>query len=667
MSTTWIRCILAAWATTLLGPGALLHAQASNDLCGFAPANQYPVGSSCTYQAFNKPNSYNANLNPTPASCNSGNYDDAFGWFTATSTTTTITFSPNGLFDDCVLHILSACAPNAVLACADNIVFGAESVTLATVPGTNYIIRVQRYNGNGGFNGQLCVWSPPPPPANNNCSGATVLPVLTTCTMLPFTNVSATASGTNPPPTCSTPPNTDVWFTFTTGASGQVFIDTQAGSMADAAMQLYSGTCAALALVACNDDEDLLGGLLMPEIDRRCATLNPFTTYYIRLWGYGGATGTFSICVSAPSAPSAQQEDCTGAYTICSDQQINNNTNFSGCVADLNATNRGCLMGNERQGTWYYFSPSASGTAALTIQPSANIDYDFAIWGPMATITCPPVGNPTRCSWAYPPNVPGYPGAAAFRTGLGNGAVDNSEDDFGNGWVAPLNIIAGQMYIMYIDNFDITGQAFTLDWTLTNGASLDCTVLPVELMGLQATAQPGAVMLSWTTQTEDGTAHFTVERSADAETFVPIGQVPAAGHSLAHLDYSFIDNAPLPGTNYYRLRVVHLDGTVQTSPTASAIHDGTGAVLRVVPNPANDHLTVLLPGAPATTVHYRLATAQGRVLRHGTATLGPDDDRIRLQVADLPEGLYLLHVEDANGQPLGSARVALSRPQAGNR
>lgn len=507
----------------------------------------------------------------------------------------------------------------------------------------------------------------PPPAAGNNCNTATLLPVLPTCTMLPFSNFGATPSGTNPPPTCSTPPNTDVWFTFTTGASGQVFIDTQAGSMADAAMQLYSGTCAALALVACNDDEDLLGGLLMPEIDRRCATLNPFTTYYIRLWGYGGATGTFSICVSAPSAPSAQQEDCTGAYTICSDQQINNNTNFSGCVADLNATNRGCLMGNERQGTWYFFSPSASGTAALTIQPSANIDYDFAIWGPMATITCPPVGNPTRCSWAYPPNVPGYPGAAAFRTGLGNGAVDNSENEFGNGWVAPLNIIAGQMYIMYIDNFDITGQAFTLDWTLTNGASLDCTVLPVELMGLQATAQPGAVMLSWTTQTEDGTAHFTVERSADAETFVPIGQVPAAGHSLAHLDYSFIDNAPLPGTNYYRLRVVHLDGTVQTSPTASAIHDGTGAVLRVVPNPANDHLTVLLPGAPATTVHYRLATAQGRVLRHGTATLGPDDDRIRLQVADLPEGLYLLHVEDANGQPLGSARVALSRPQAGNR
>ncbi len=507
----------------------------------------------------------------------------------------------------------------------------------------------------------------PPPMAGNNCNTATLLPVLPTCTMLPFSNIGATASGTLPAPTCSTPPTTDVWFTFTTGASGQVLIDTQNGSLIDGAMQLYSGTCAALTAVACNDDEDLLGGLLMPQIDRRCATLNPFTTYYIRLWGYGGATGTFGICVSAPAAPAAQQEDCTGAYTICSDQQINNNTNFSGCVADLNASNRGCLMGNERQGTWYFFSPSASGTAALTIQPSANIDYDFAIWGPMATITCPPVGNPVRCSWAYPPNVPGYPGAGAFLTGLGNGAVDNSENEFGNGWVAPLNIIAGQMYIMYIDNFDITGQSFTLDWTLTNGASLDCTVLPVELLGVQATPQAGAVLVSWTTQTEDGTAHFMVERSADAETFAPIGQVPAAGHSLSHLDYQFQDRAPLAGTNYYRLRVVHLDGSVQTSAITSALHDGTGQVLRAVPNPATDHVTVLLPTTHASQVHYRLATAHGKVLLHGTAPLGPGDDRIRLSVATLPDGLYLLRVEDLDGQPLGSTRVALSRPQAGNR
>lgn len=636
---------------------AIVCGQASNDLCGFAPANQYPVGTSCVNVAFNKPAAYNPNLNPAPASCNSGNFDDAFGWFTATSATTTITFTPGGIFDDAVLHILSACATNAVLACADNAVFGAETVTLATVPGTNYIIRVQRYNGNGGFNGQLCVWSPPPPPANDNCAGAIALPVLTTCTMLTFSNAGATASGTAPAPTCGPAPTTDIWFTFTTGASGQVFIDTQAGSLGDGVMQLYSGACGALATVACNDDEDFFGGLFMPEIDRRCVTLTPFTTYRIRFWGYGGATGTFGICVSAPATPTTPQEDCAGAATICNDQQINNNANFTGCTTDLTAANNGCLDGNERQGTWYFFSPSASGTAALTIQPAANIDYDFAIWGPMSTITCPPVGNPIRCSWAYPPNVPGYPGAAAFLTGMGNGAVDASENEFGNGWVAPLNIIAGQIYIMYIDNFDVTGQAFTLDWTLTNGASLDCTVLPVELIGPEADVLSDGVHLSWATQTESGSSRFVVERSTDDVHYIPIGERPAAGHSLERIEYGFQDGSPEHGLNYYRLRLLYSDGTAALSSTVAAVVGADRPYLMVQPNPTTDRITVQLPRTSSPVIHYALRTPDGTCIRQGVMPWDVHRDRLDLSLEGAAGGLYILVLEDADGGPLGSARV----------
>ena len=653
----------APGATGLLIIGLMvpvaLAGQASSDACGLAPANQYPVGTSCVNVAFNKPAAYVPNITLAPASCNSGNFDDAFGWFTATAATTTITFTPGGLFDDAVLHILSACAANASLACADNAVFGAETVTLATVPGTNYIIRVQRYNGNGGFNGQLCVWSPPPPPANDNCPGAIALPVLPTCTMLTFSNAGATASGTAPAPTCGPAPTTDVWFTFTTGASGQVFIDTQAGTLADGVMQLYSGACGALATVACNDDEDFFGGLFMPEIDRRCATLAPFTTYRIRFWGYGGATGTFGICVSAPATPTTPQEDCAGGATICNDQQISNNANFTGCTADLTTANNGCLDGNESQGTWYFFSPSASGTAALTIQPAANIDYDFAIWGPMSTITCPPVGNPVRCSWAFPPNVPGYPGAAAFVTGMGNGAVDASENEFGNGWVAPLNIVAGQIYIMYIDNFDVTGQAFTLDWTLTNGASLDCTVLPVELIGPEADVMTDGVHLSWATQTETGTARFVVERSVDDLDYAPIGEIPAAGHSLERLEYAFHDRTPDAGLNYYRLRVQNSDGTGGLSSTVSAIVGMEHARLLVRPNPATDRVHVLIPRSSTSRVHYTLRTADGAHVREGLVPWDTQRDRLEISLAGVDAGLYVLVLEDATGGSLGSARVVV--------
>ncbi|MBK9077368.1 MAG: T9SS type A sorting domain-containing protein [Flavobacteriales bacterium] len=577
-----------------------------------------------------------------PGGCGSSNNDDAFGWFQATGTTTTVTFVA-GFFDDVVLHVLSGtCAAPAVAGCADNVVFGAETVTIATVVGANYIVRVQRYGGNGGFNGQLCVWTPPPPPVNDNCGGAILLPVLSNCVMLPFTNVSATASGATPAPTCSTAPTTDVWFTFTAPASGEVLIRTQAGTMADAAMQLYSGSCGSLALVpgGCNDDYLAY----MPLIDQRCTPLTPFATYYIRLWGYGGATGSFSICITEP-LPGALPEDCAGGATICNDQAFNNNTYTSGCTADIGLSNYGCLSSFEDQGTWYYFSPSASGTIALAITPSANIDYDFAIWGPMSSITCPPVGTPVRCSYALPPHALGY------NTGLGNGAIDVTEAAGGNGWVAPMNVVAGQVYIMYINNYSISGQPFTLDWTLSNGASLDCTVLPMELISLSATSAADHIRLDWATASETNTDVFIVERSTDGSDFNEIGRVPAAGNSLTTLNYIHHDEAPLAGLNYYRLSEVDFDGALQRSSTVWAVFHAGEDHGRPFPNPVIDHAYIRLDLHDEQQVDMRLMDALGRMIKMETSLVPQGPFLFTLPTAGLPSGSYVLEIGATDRAP----------------
>src|SRR5690606_21091141 len=144
-----------------------------------------------------------------------------------------------------------------------------------------------------------------------------------------------------------------------------------------------------------------------------------------------------------------------------------NSSTHIGCTIDLNNSNRGCLTANERQGSWYYFSPSTSGTLGFTLTPNGPIDYDFALWGPYAAAQCPGV-PPVRCSYANALNTPTY------STGMGNGATDVSEGASSNGWVRTLNVTAGSVYVLYVDNYSATGQDFTLTWNLTNGASLDC-------------------------------------------------------------------------------------------------------------------------------------------------------------------------------------------------
>ncbi|MBK9149386.1 MAG: hypothetical protein IPM12_16395 [Flavobacteriales bacterium] len=90
-------------------------------------------------------------------------------------------------------------------------------------------------------------------------------------------------------------------------------------------------------------------------------------------------------------------------------------------------------------------------------------------------------------------------------------------------------------------------------------ATFDCP-LPIELLTFTAQEEDRVARLRWSTANEQGNAWFIVERSTDAQRFMPIAQLPGAGDSHERRDYIFDDAQPLPGIGYYRLRQVDLDG-----------------------------------------------------------------------------------------------------------
>jgi hypothetical protein len=481
---------------------------------------------------------------------------------------------------------------------------------------------------------------------NNECAGAITLTVNNACNMQSYTNAGATRTTTSPNPTCGgtfTDANfKDVWFKFTAPANGVVIIETAPGTLTDSRMALLHGTCGSYTNVDCDDD----GGVgYMSKIDRRCNPLVPGDTYYIRVWGNSGATGSFGICVRGYSSFPSPQEDCVGGNTVCSSAPITNQVDYVGCSNDLNASNRGCLMGNERQGSWYFFTPTVGGTAALTIAPvGGSVDYDFAIWGPMSTVSCPPSGPPVRCSWAYPPNVPGYPAAASFETGMRASSVDLTEDETGDGFVAPLNLVVGQIYIMYIDNFDITGQSFQLNWTFSGGASLDCTTLPVQLIRLDATPREQIIDVAWSTATERNSDYFDVERSPDNSTFSRIGSVPAAGDAQYQSDYLLTDESPIHGANYYRLRQVDRNGKFIYSRTVVAFMGAGSPVPVLFPNPADDLLNVAFTAAQDGTATLLVEDALGRTMATSSIEVSRRSKTTEVPIRSLARGWYNLRI-----------------------
>ncbi|HQV39457.1 MAG: hypothetical protein IPO60_12980 [Flavobacteriales bacterium] len=490
---------------------------------------------------------------------------------------------------------------------------------------------------------------------NNECAGAITLNVNDVCTMQTYSNAGATRSTTTPNPTCGgtfTNGNfKDVWFKFTAPANGVVIIETAPGTLTDSRMALLKGTCGSYTNVDCDDD----GGVgYMSKIDRRCNPLVPGANYFIRVWGYAGATGSFGICIRSFTSFPTPQEDCVGGNTVCSSDPITNQVDYVGCSNDLTGSNRGCLMGNERQGSWYFFTPSVAGTASLTISPiGGNVDYDFAIWERDA-LQCPPVGAPTRCSWAYPPNVPLYPAPSSFQTGMRPASFDLSESDVGDGFVAPLPLVMGKIYIMYIDNFDVTGQSFNLTWSFTGGASLDCTTLPVELIDLQAIAHNTVIDVTWATATEKNSDHFTVERSPDNETFAPIGTVAAAGDAQGRNDYSFADTDPFIGANYYRLKQVDYNGAFEYTRTVVAFMGQTGTRPVIFPNPATDRLNVAFTATMDGPALIHVQDALGRTVAETSVQTARGEQTTVIPIEKLARGWYGLSIALPDGSVLPS-------------
>ncbi|HMN04357.1 MAG TPA: hypothetical protein PKD45_01415 [Flavobacteriales bacterium] len=606
------RRFIPAVTAILVAP--LLHGQTSSNTCTNAAANRYPVNGTCVPIAFNKPSTYTATYNP--GGCNAGNYNDAWGSFIATGGVTTVQYTPTG-GTNAILHVLATCT-GPVLGCSDvagnN---GTEAVTIETVPGTTYYVRVQRKGSNSAMNGNLCIY--------------TVGDCIYTLHLFDSFGDGWTGYGGNAYVAVVVNGTTIGNYTLNNGYEGYVN------------MPLYNG--------------DVLG--LTYNINGH--------TYYMEnsftVRANGGdclyfsdappTAQTVTIHVTCPAIPPpAAPQDCIGGVTVCSDQSISSNSTGFGCAMDLNASNRGCLLNNERQGSWYYFSPSASGTLGFTLIPhNPTDDYDFALWGPYDAVQCP-TGAPARCSY--------YDGTFYNNTttGMGNGANDTSEGAYAppasnNGWVKTMDVVAGKVYVLYIDNWSSTGQAFDLDWNLTNGASLNCITLPVELLALEANARNRVVNVDWSTATERNAAWFEVQRSADNINFAAIGTVPAAGNTLWQTDYRFTDESPLKGANYYRLRQVDRDGAQEYTHSVVAFLDMVpGQPPLLFPNPARQQLQVAFSSNSEGTGRLEAQDALGRTMlaKPVHMTRGSHTENLSLDL--LPAGWYSLRVLLPDGTPL---------------
>ncbi|MBL0308647.1 MAG: T9SS type A sorting domain-containing protein [Bacteroidetes bacterium] len=168
--------------------------------------------------------------------------------------------------------------------------------------------------------------------------------------------------------------------------------------------------------------------------------------------------------------------------------------------------------------------------------------------------------------------------------------------------------------------------------------------MPIELLSFEAKPVDKNVQTRWTTSLEVNNHYFTLERSPDAETFTAIARIEGANNSTQLLDYNWLDENPLPGVSYYRLKQTDYDGQFSYSNIVS-VRMKTGLTYKIYPNPSKGHIYIYVSD-PSQDLNFSMIDMTGREVFSKTMT-GNNGQLLEINTSGiLPAGMYFIHLSN---------------------
>ncbi len=164
-------------------------------------------------------------------------------------------------------------------------------------------------------------------------------------------------------------------------------------------------------------------------------------------------------------------------------------------------------------------------------------------------------------------------------------------------------------------------------------------VVPVILLNISAQPVQNKINVTWQTSQEINSSHFIIERSADGILFSGIGNVTAAGNSSSLKNYSFIDQQPLDGINYYRVKMIDKDGASKYSAVVKIVMTSKNSIT-ISPNPVTHIATIHLATAGSMKLAIKIYDAVGRIVINREIILTAGSNSIPIDMSDLPNGVY---------------------------
>ncbi len=144
------------------------------------------------------------------------------------------------------------------------------------------------------------------------------------------------------------------------------------------------------------------------------------------------------------------------------------------------------------------------------------------------------------------------------------------------------------------------------DGTYFTLGSSEPGALPIVLLSFDATPEESSVVLNWKTASETNNSFFRLEKSKNGFDFEPFAYLDGAGTTSEINSYTYTDENPFNGLNYYRLIDVATNGDENSSEVVRVFIESSLEVSSPYPNPIrkSDQLTIDIPfGASVENLH----------------------------------------------------------------
>lgn len=199
-------------------------------------------------------------------------------------------------------------------------------------------------------------------------------------------------------------------------------------------------------------------------------------------------------------------------------------------------------------------------------------------------------------------------------------------------------------------NFVATATSHTITFNGTSSTTCGLIVdnielrtanLPIELTYFDAIPTSGdQVAITWQTAMELNNSHFTIERSNNGMDWQILTTVEGAGNSTVALDYKTMDDAPMEGVSYYRLKQTDFDGQYTYSDIkAVQLEISKTSNIQVYPNPTQSVVTI--KGLPLEySKNLQLFNSLGQAVP--IQIHSQSDHKTIIDLSGLKAGTYLL-------------------------